>query len=186
MNETWKDVVGFEWLYEVNNFGNIKSLPKIHKIKNWFWYMQKEKILKQREYPNWYLNVCLYKDWKSNVISVHRIVATAFIKNLKAKETINHKDHNKKNNNINNLERMTQQENNIYSRKKWINKKKIGEDNVSSKKIVQKSLSWKIIKIWDNWPEIKKELWYCYQTIQRLCRKEKYCYTAYWYKWEYI
>lgn len=102
--EIWKDVQGYEGIYQVSNFGRVKSLPR--KVLNWNSnrYL-KETILTQsttkcREYP--LIRLC--KDGKIKYISVHRLVATAFIPNPNNLPMINHKDENKQNNRVDNLE----------------------------------------------------------------------------------
>lgn len=90
--EIWKDVVGYEGLYQVSNLGRVKSL---------FRY---KKILKQFEDNKGYLRVTLYKNNKSKSIKVHKLVAEAFIPNPNNYDCINHKDENKTNNRVENLE----------------------------------------------------------------------------------
>lgn len=105
MEEIWKDIVGYEGLYQVSNLGRVKSLPRLHKYVHGY-YMTKEKILsprvcgKQREY----LAVALNVDGKTKQYKIHRLVATAFIPNPYGYNEINHKDENKGNNKVGNLE----------------------------------------------------------------------------------
>lgn len=102
--EIWKDVQGYEGIYQVSNFGRVKSLPR--KVLNWNSnrYL-KETILTQsttkcRDYP--IIRLC--KDGKIKYISVHRLVATTFIPNPNNLPMINHKDEVKTNNRVDNLE----------------------------------------------------------------------------------
>lgn len=92
MSETWLPVVGYEGLYEVSNLGNIRSL---------FRY---KKILKPS--PSWagYLTVELFKDKKRKRVTVHRLVAQAFIQNPDNLPVVNHKDETRTNNHADNLE----------------------------------------------------------------------------------
>ncbi len=106
--EIWKDIINYENLYQVSSFGNIKS------IKN-------NKILKQGISWN-YLRIKLYKDNKGKSYSVHRIVAENFIKNKKNKPIINHKDGNKQNNNVKNLEWATYKENQKHAFRTGLNR----------------------------------------------------------------
>lgn len=96
MVEIWKDVVGYETLYQVSNLGRVKSLGN-DKTK-------KEKILKLEKRKTGYLQAHLSKNGKTKLIYVHRLVAKSFIENPNNLEQINHKDENKGNNNVNNLE----------------------------------------------------------------------------------
>ena len=93
--ETWKNIKGYEGLYQISNKGRVKSLYN----KN----NKKEKILKPGE-RNEYLCVSLYKNNKKNVYSIHRLVAQAFLPNPDNLPVVNHKDENKLNNNVENLE----------------------------------------------------------------------------------
>lgn len=105
MEEVWKDVVGYEGFYQVSNLGRVKSLPRLHKYVHGY-YMAKERILsprvcgKQREY----LSVALHVDGKTKQYKIHRLVATAFIPNPYGYNEVNHKDENKGNNKMDNLE----------------------------------------------------------------------------------
>lgn len=114
MKEVWKDIVGYEGLYQVSNFGNVKSLEKyiVQKRRK---YIKKESILKNNESPYGYLYVNLYKNGKGKGFFVHRLVGIAFIPNPLKKPTINHIDGNKKNNCVCNLEWNTYLENNIHA-----------------------------------------------------------------------
>lgn len=110
--EIWKDVIGYEGLYQVSNFGRIKSLPKEKKTPTTT-FMTKETILNQHKDNGGYFRVMLTKKGKSILKSVHVIVASAFI-GERGNLTVNHKDENKANNNINNLEYLTRAENVRY------------------------------------------------------------------------
>ena len=101
--ETWKEIAGYEGLYEVSDLGRVKSLK-----------FGKEKILKPQKINNGYLKVNLHKDGKAKTSKVHRLVAEAFIQNPNNLETVNHKDEVKKNNVASNLEWMSRADNNNY------------------------------------------------------------------------
>ena len=113
MKEIWKDVIGYEGLYKVSNLGRIKSLPK--KIGFREGYYSPEKILKLSKTKDGYLKVTLTKDKKEKTVRVHRIVLSAFnyIKNMD-EMMVNHKDENKTNNNVENLEWCTAKYNSNY------------------------------------------------------------------------
>lgn len=114
MEEIWKDIEGYEGLYQVSNLGNVKSLRKrIDKGKCHRYF--DEKILKPIETNRGYLRVKLCKDRKIKKIRVHRLVAEAFIKRPELE--VNHIDGNKKNNKVENLEWVTQRENKQHA---WI------------------------------------------------------------------
>src|SRR3990167_2906059 len=113
MKETWKDILGYEGLYQVSNLGRVKSLSKL-KINGQFTHITKEKILININNKTGYLQVNLTRNTQK-VFSVHRLVAQAFIPNPENKPQTNHKDGNKKNNHIDNLEWATVSENGIHS-----------------------------------------------------------------------
>lgn len=103
-------------LYEISNLGRVKSLPKIINCWNGFStiaYTMPEKILTQRKRGD-YLAIGLTKDGKQSTFSVHRLVAEAFIPNQKFLPCINHKDENKTNNCVSNLEWCSYAYNNSY------------------------------------------------------------------------
>lgn len=110
--EIWKDIPNYEG-YQVSNLGRIRThnkttYTKLHGVRHW-----KDRILKQKYSPkDKSYRVELWKDGKHKTILVHRIVAVTFLgESLDTKLTVNHKDGNRRNNNINNLEWLTIKEN---------------------------------------------------------------------------
>lgn len=98
MEEVWRDVVGWEELYSISNLGNV-------------WSKRNSKILKLTENRDGYLKAYLCSPHLKKRYFVHRLVASAFIINPKNKETVNHINGNKKDNNILNLEWSSRSEN---------------------------------------------------------------------------
>lgn len=109
--EIWKDVKGYEGIYQVSNKGRIKSLSRYERGRNGKPCFRKEKILKGQVSQYGYRRIQLFKDSKVKFPGVHRVVAEAFIPNPENKPQVNHKDGNKLNNNVENLEWVTQSEN---------------------------------------------------------------------------
>jgi len=108
MNEIWKDINGFEGYYQVSNLGNIKSLQR----KDICGRAIHEKILKQQLDKDGYPRITLRLNGKRfNSKHIHRLVAEAFIENNDSTLQVNHKDLNKLNNSIENLEWVTGKEN---------------------------------------------------------------------------
>jgi hypothetical protein len=99
MKELWKSIEGYEGLYEISDLGNVKILER--KRPNGKLY--KEKIMRANARGN-YAEVSLYKDGKATHHLVHRLVAEAFIPNPDNLPQVNHRDENKKNNCVDNLE----------------------------------------------------------------------------------
>lgn len=121
MVEIWRDIPNYEGKYQVSNFGNIKSLN--------FHRENKSNLLKTQIDKYGYLRVNLYKNGKMRNCQVHRLVMLAFKE--ESNLTINHKDENKLNNKLENLEYITVKENVRYSQAFKI----IGENIENSKKV---------------------------------------------------
>lgn len=116
IEEYWKDIEGYEGLYQISTLGKVKSLK-----------YNKEKILKPGKDTNGYLMVVLCKNGKQKECSVHRLVAQTFIHNPNSEHytQVNHIDENKTNNTIENLEWCTSKYNSNYgSRIERISKSK--------------------------------------------------------------
>ena len=111
MQEIWKDIKGYEGLYQASNFGRIKRLEALLPDKNGNKHYNPEKILVPWKHKSGYQLVGLNKYGHRKARLVHRIVAEAFIKNPDNKPQINHKDGNKNNNCVSNLEWSTNSEN---------------------------------------------------------------------------
>lgn len=104
--EIWKDIKGYEGLYQVSNKGRVKSLN--------YRRIGKEGILKGRPDKDGYLRIGLYKNKKQKPFYIHRLVAIAFLPNPNNLPQVNHKDENKENNHVENLEWCTSEYNNNY------------------------------------------------------------------------
>ena len=118
--EVWKDIPGYEGLYQVSNLGRVKGLeryvdngPRSHRpeqIKKPVEAGSESKTNGQR-----YLQVGLWREGKGKSLLLHRLVAEAFIPNPEKKTTVNHKNGDKHDNRVENLEWSTQQENNRHA-----------------------------------------------------------------------
>lgn len=104
IKEIWKDIKDYEGLYQVSNLSRVKSLDRWVKGRNGSLRICKERILKPGTDKYGYLFVILCKNGKVKKFSVHRLVAEAFIANPHNYPCVNHKDENKQNNNVSNLE----------------------------------------------------------------------------------
>lgn len=111
MDEIWKDVPGYEGYYQVSNIGNVKSLDRVVSHKRYNKEHVSEKILSPKKHGG-YLSVRLCGDGKRKLFLVHRVVMLAFVGNpSKEQIDINHKNSNKKDNRLINLEYCTRSEN---------------------------------------------------------------------------
>lgn len=111
--EEWKDIKGYEGLYQVSNLGRVKSLKRRVDIKG-NRYRNTKDIIRGQKVSRGYLVINLAKDGKKHFYSVHRLVAQAFISNPNNYPCINHKDETRTNNTVNNLEWCTAKYNNAY------------------------------------------------------------------------
>ena len=188
INEIWKDIVWYEWLYQVSNLWNVRTLYKLDKI----WRKLKGKILKKNRMNTWYYSVTLYNHTQYKFL-IHRLVAKTFISNPESKPQVNHKDWNKQNNCVDNLEWVTHSENLEHSYKKlWrqsvlkylkpmLWKKWILSH--SSKKVKQFDINNNLIKTWDSISDVYRELKIKGNSISAVCRKKRK--TAWWFIWKY-
>ena len=162
MDEIWCDIEGYEGLYQISNKGHVKSLK-----------CGKERILK----PGWnaggYLKVHLFKNAAAQDRLVHRLVAEAFIPNPENKPQVNHKDENKLNNCVNNLEWSTAKENSNYG----------SRNERLSRKILQYSKSGEFIREWPGALEVERELNINHSNIAACCKCKRN--FAGDYRWRY-
>lgn len=111
MYDIWKPVVGFEGLYEVSNKGQVRSVDREILQKNGRTRKKVGVVLKQFITNKGYPYVMVNKDYKQHLKTVHRLVAEAFIPNPNNYPVVNHKDEDKTNNCVENLEWCTQSHN---------------------------------------------------------------------------
>lgn len=164
--EIWKDIKDYEGLYQINNYGIIKSLPK----QDGFYYL-KEKILKPVNNYG-YLRIILTKNKFKKNHFIHKLVAETFIPNPNKYPIVNHIDGNKQNNCVDNLE--------------WCNHKKNTEHAVRNNlikhhKIAQYNKSGDLIKIYDSRYDIKN---IDSSSITKVCNGKRK--TAGGYIWKYV
>lgn len=112
--EIWRPIVGYEGLYEVSSYGRVRSLDRYVKCDYERYRLHKGKVLSPAKDRYGYLSVVLSCNGKHKTITVHRIVAQAFIPNPDNLPEINHRDEDKINNRVDNLEWCTAKYNMNY------------------------------------------------------------------------
>ena len=114
-NEQWRDIAGYEGMYEVSSLGRVRSL-KFGKVR----------VLSASKNNRGYLQVVLCKDGKVKHLLIHRLVANAFIPNDNIFNTeINHRNEDKSDNKVSNLEYCDRQYNMTYNDINWRRKNSV-------------------------------------------------------------
>lgn len=166
-NEIWKWISRFEGVYQISNYGRIKSFKR---LSHGF-------ILSLKRNGNHYINYCFRKKGLTVYAKVHRVVAETFIPNPYSKPHVNHKNGIKKDNRVSNLEWCSPSENMQhaiinglanYKEMNWYNQ------NVKPKKIIQKDLNGKILNIYTNGSEASKATGVCHRNILQVASKDEY------------
>ena len=161
MDEIWKDIEGYEGLYQVSNWGRVKSLSN-SKARN-------EKILVPRKNKA-YFRIRLTKYGKYKDVFVHTLVASAFIPNPHSYVVINHRDENGLNNKVDNLEWCTQKYNlNYGTAKQRISKRLLEYNSIRNKPINQFDLSGNFIRTYASACIAEKETGISSSSIKKCC-----------------
>jgi hypothetical protein len=113
--EVWKDIKGYEGLYEISNLGRIKSMWRKKESQLLFGFYQNGRIITTHTHKNKSIIVSLRKDSKHKRHYLHRLLAIAFIPNPHNKPCINHLDGNRSNNEMDNIEWCTYKENSEHA-----------------------------------------------------------------------
>lgn len=162
MEEIWKDIDGYEGLYQVSNVGRVRSL-------------RRNIILKSKIERNGYERVRLSVNNIPKDYSVHRLVANAFIPNPNNYPIVNHKDENRTNNCVENLEWCTQEYNVNYGT--GIAKRVKSQ----SKKVLQFKPDGTFVKEWESTMDVQRNLGFCQSHIVQVCNgKRKIAYSYIW------
>lgn len=152
-NEIWKEIEGYNGVYFVSNIGRVKSTDRTIKIYKRGGYTQmysfKATMLKPRANKNGYLYIGLWKDGIMETAYIHRLVTKAFIGPIPSGMQVNHKDRNKRNNCVENLEIVSPAENTKHAYHVGENKRR-EYNELHSKKIAIISSKNKIEKVFDS------------------------------------
>ena len=140
--EIWKDIAGYEGLYQVSNLDRVKSLARTVRQRNQYAWIERqvsEKIMDVQTNRLGYLKIHLYKDGKPKDFTVHQLVARAFLGEPPTpKHQVNHKNGNKADNNVTNLEWSTCSENQTHAYS-------IGLKNQKAEKNNGSKLTWELV-----------------------------------------
>lgn len=168
MKEIWKDIPGYEGLYQISNLGKVYS-------------KKRNKLLVIVKNDKGYCYVQLYKNGKSNLFRLHRIVAKTFIPNPKNLPEVNHLDGNKENNCVNNLEWCTHIDNMRHGFKNnLIPIKKPNEPASVCKKVYQYDLNNNLLNIFKSVRDASRLTGINFQNISRYCLKQRKCKNYIW------
>lgn len=176
MTEKWKDIAGYEGLYQVSNLGRIKSLSNRSNHKN--------EIIMKEHIVTGYSQVVLTKNGKGKNFKVHRLVAFAFIRNPYEFPEVNHINGNKQDNRVSNLEWVTTSQNVNHAFATGLNRARKGAENKRSKTVVQMSLEDAEIQIFHGMREAERKTGISHFEISACCSGKKT--DAGGYKWKTI
>lgn len=176
-NEEWRDVVGYEGLYQVSDQGRVKSLERTFIDKIGRERYVKERILKLTVDGWGYLVVTLCAGGKKNLM-VHRLVCEAFNDNRDEKPEVNHINEIKTDNRACNLEWCTRRENLNHGTRSERSAKTL------SKPICQYTLDEKIVKTWASLTEVKRKTGFVQSHISQVANGKRK--QAYGFIWKYI
>lgn len=168
--EEWRDIKGYEGYYQVSNQGRIRNTNS-GRIR--------------ATYTNrfGYIGVGLHKDGEIHEKKIHRLVAEAFIPNPDNLPEVNHKDENKENNTVENLEWCTRKYNINYGTRNDRQKEKVTNNPNISKPVGQYTLDGELVKVWPSLAETGRN-GYNPNGVGRSCRGERGKHKGY--KWQYI
>ena len=172
MKEIWKDIKGYEGLYQVSNLGRVKSLSRKRIDRN---QILPERILKPIfNEKRGYYQIYLRKNNISRTFKPHRLVAEAFIPNPDNLPEVNHKDENKVNNCVDNLEWCNRNYNMNYGTKN----KRIAKALSKPVKCVETDIIYRSVH------EVSRQTKIDATSISRACRGKQQ--IAGGYHWKYV
>ena len=167
----WKPIRGYEGLYEVSDYGDVRSLDRevIQGARGGSssTHIYKGQMLKPRKQYNGYMTVNLAKNGTFQRVSIHRLVGYHYLEKPSGKDCINHLDGNPENNHVSNLEWCTQSENIQYAYDKGT------KTPPHQKKVGQFDLDGNLIAVWISEAEASRSLGLHQSNIGKVCRGER-------------
>lgn len=185
MEEIWKDIKGYEGLYQVSNLGRVKSCDRYMNNKYHTKTLKKGRVLVNSIFPTTgYCRVSLSKNGTFISKTVHQLVANAFIPNPNKYTQINHKDENKTNNCVDNLEWCSSKYNNNYGKHSNNIAKTRLKNKKGFKKVIQYNKDLELINVYDSTREAARLNNAHNSIISRCCRGLRKDYLGYIWKYE--
>ena len=178
--EEWRDITGYEGLYQISNNGNVKSLGRWVNYKNKGKRWKEEKIMKPSVNEIGYLYVGLCKNRKLKKFKVHRLVYEAFVGDIPNGMYVNHINEIKSDNRLENLNLMTPKENCNYGTRNKRMSEKLSKPVLQINKDTNE-----IIKEFPSTNEVQRQLGYNKGNISQCCNGKPKYNTAYGFKWQY-
>lgn len=172
MEEIWKDIKCYEGHYQVSNLGRVKSLGRYRKGRYGSKVWVNERFMYQNVQKSGYVHIHLSMNHKVRIFKLHRLVAEAFIPNPNNLPQINHKDENKQNNCVDNLEWCDSKYNNNYGTKIERYSKTTTNDKKRSKQVLQYDLDGNLVREWPSLHEIERELGCSRSNVAKSCKSE--------------
>lgn len=175
MEEIWKDIDGYEGLYQVSNLGRVRTLAR---------YRVKARIRKPVPDKNGYMTVRLTHKKVGKTHKIHRLVAEMFIENPDGCKEVNHKNEKKYDNRVENLEWCDKTYNVNYGTANSRRKEHSTNCLTTSKKVAQISLSGDVIAIYPSLSEAHRKTGFSIACLSMCCNgKTK---KSYGYNWKYV
>lgn len=183
--EIWKDIVGYEGLYQVSNYGRIKRLSGFYFCghRNQDKRIINETIMSFSKNQKGYFALRLSKDGERKGYLVHRLVWITFNGSIPEGMQVNHINEIKTDNRLCNLNLMTPKENVNWGTRNIRVANSLTDNTKKTKSVNQLDINGNFLKKWNSFKEIENTLGYSKTLICRLCRGKGN--SAYGYKWEY-
>lgn len=172
--EIWKDIKGYEGLYQVSNLGRVRGVEKLVRSKHSSIKTVKARLLNSSSYKSGYKYVTLSSGGFRRKHKIHRLVATAFIPNTQNKREVNHLNGIKSDNRRDNLEWCTSSENQKHAFKIGLqvcmNHLRVGANNPNSRCVDMFSQSGVLIRKYDSMASAARDLKVSKSPISQACR----------------
>lgn len=174
--EEWRDIKGYEGLYQVSNEGRVRSLER--------WCRNGKQLVKGKiksifKMADGYYGVTLQKDGNSKVKKIARLVAKTFIPNPQNLPEVNHKNEDKSLNSVENLEWCSRSYNVNYGTRN----KRVGDHFL--KKVCKLDLNGEILKIYDSLTDASNDNNLSISRISDCCNNKPHCLTGGGFKWKF-